>query len=79
MIKWTHRTWYRLTRGLGALVILLPVIFVLLKVSGLVDWEWIWVFAPLWVTFVAIPLMFAVVMCSTLIGVVLQYTLESQM
>lgn len=35
--------------SLGAF--LLTGLFVWLKVEGKIDWEWIWVFAPLWIGF----------------------------
>ena len=30
-------------------MILLQVGFILLKVAGVIDWSWWWVFSPLWV------------------------------
>jgi hypothetical protein len=30
-------------------VILLTVLFIALKVSGNIDWSWVWVLAPLWI------------------------------
>jgi hypothetical protein len=36
------------TGGSGIFTILL-IVFVVLKLSGLVDWPWIWVLAPFWI------------------------------
>lgn len=36
------------TSGSGILTILL-VVFVVLKCTGLIDWSWWWVLAPLWI------------------------------
>ena len=35
--------------GLG-LAGVLTVIFFVLKVIGVIDWSWIWVFSPLWIS-----------------------------
>ena len=29
---------------------LLTVIFIILKVSGKIDWPWVWVLSPLWIS-----------------------------
>ena len=34
----------------------LTAVFILLKVTGVVDWTWWWVFSPLWIPVVAILL-----------------------
>jgi hypothetical protein len=34
----------------------LTMLFILLKVTGIVNWTWWWVFAPLWIPVVAILL-----------------------
>ena len=34
--------------GLGFFSVL-QIIFIVLKVTGLIDWSWWWVFAPLWI------------------------------
>ena len=36
--------------GMG-LPTVLTVIFVVLKLVGVVDWSWWWVFSPLWISF----------------------------
>ena len=48
--------------GLGAF--LLTGLFVWLKVEGKIDWDWIWVFAPLWIglaLFIGITLLVLVI------------------
>jgi hypothetical protein len=37
--------------GRGILTILL-IVFIVLKLAGLVSWPWVWVLAPLWIPFV---------------------------
>jgi len=34
--------------GFG-LDIILTIVFVILKLVGVIDWKWIWVLAPLWI------------------------------
>lgn len=36
------------TSGSGILTILL-IVFIVLKCTGLIDWSWWWVLAPLWI------------------------------
>lgn len=42
--------------------LLLTVIFAILKVLGIINWSWLWVFAPLWVTIVAAFAIFIIVL-----------------
>lgn len=37
-----------ITLGTGGLCLPLTVIFVALKLSGQVDWSWLWVLSPMW-------------------------------
>ena len=32
---------------------LLTLLFITLKLTGIIAWPWVWVLAPLWITFVA--------------------------
>lgn len=43
------------TKGGGFLTSLLFVAFLVMKLTGVIDWKWIWVFSPLW-----IPLAFVI-------------------
>ena len=54
------------TSGIGFFQ-LLTVLFIALKLTGNIDWSWLWVLSPLW-----IPI-FIVIMCA-LIGVLLAIT-----
>ena len=31
---------------------MLTIVFIILKLCGVIDWSWIWVLAPLWIGFV---------------------------
>lgn len=31
------------------IALMLSVMFMVMKMCGVIDWDWIWVFAPLWV------------------------------
>jgi membrane protein YdbS with pleckstrin-like domain len=52
-----------------SLGLLLTIIFVILKLTHVVDWNWWWIFAPLWlpVVFVAI-IFFMIVFLAMLTG-----------
>jgi hypothetical protein len=46
-------------QGLG-LGTVLTIIFVVLKLVGVIDWAWVWVLAPFWIS-VAISLVFTLI------------------
>jgi hypothetical protein len=43
---------------------LLLILFIALKVCGVINWSWLWVLSPLWISF------FAIVVLEALIGVI---------
>nr|WP_325295617.1 hypothetical protein [uncultured Oscillibacter sp.] len=45
-------------------IVVLTLIFVVLKATGLISWSWLWVLSPIWLTF----LFFAVIFSSILVG-----------
>ena len=45
--------------GLGVLDIL-ALIFIVLKLSGLITWSWMWVLSPIWIQLVIVLLIFLV-------------------
>ncbi|MEY8315877.1 hypothetical protein AALB19_01020 [Oscillospiraceae bacterium 50-58] len=49
--------------GVDPLVVL-TLIFVVLKATGLISWSWLWVLSPIWLTF----LFFAVIFSGILVG-----------
>lgn len=49
--------------GMGTLSVL-TLIFIVLKLTGLIDWSWVWVLSPVWIP----GLFFAVVFAIILIG-----------
>lgn len=48
----------------GALLIL----FIALKLTGVIAWSWVWVLAPLWIPFALIAVIFAIAGVLSLIG-----------
>lgn len=46
--------------GIG-FVGILTIVFVILKALGLIHWSWIWVFSPIWISFIVTVLIFIVV------------------
>lgn len=49
--------------GLG-LLSTLTLIFLVLKLSGLVSWSWVWVLSPIWIS----ALLFAAVFCIIMVA-----------
>ena len=39
---------------------LLQVAFIVLKLCGVIDWSWLWVLAPTWISAVLVMLIFAI-------------------
>lgn len=46
--------------GRVPLTTILFVVFLVLKLCGVIDWPWIWVFAPLWIPFALVLVLFIV-------------------
>lgn len=40
---------------------LLTIAFIVLKLVGVIDWPWIWVLSPLWISFALIVLIVVIV------------------
>ena len=46
----------------GSLPVILGVVFVILKLTGVIGWPWIWVLAPFWLAFAFTLVAFVVVL-----------------
>ena len=55
------------TRGGVGFCSLLGLLFIALKLTGFIDWPWLWVLAPLWIPLALVALVFAVVFVWTLL------------
>lgn len=44
--------------GLG-IVSILTIVFIVLKLSGVIKWQWIWVLSPIWISTLAAVVLFA--------------------
>ena len=53
-----------LTIWVATLVVTLTAIFVVLKSMGIISWSWVWVFSPLWGTYVILLILIST--CLTL-------------
>ena len=42
-------------------IVALTLIFVVLKVMGLISWSWVWVLSPIWLTFLFFAAIFSVI------------------
>ena len=47
--------------GLG-IVSVLTIIFIVLKLLGVVQWSWIWVLSPIWISAVLVVAVFSVIL-----------------
>lgn len=39
----------KLTIKMDHIEVMLFIIFLILKLDGIIDWKWIWIFSPLWI------------------------------
>ena len=47
---------------------LLTVLFIGLKLTGYIDWSWIWVLSPIWIGFVIFVMIFVIALIAALIS-----------
>ena len=47
--------------GLG-IVSVLTIIFIVLKLLGVITWRWIWVLSPIWISAVIVVVVFSVIL-----------------
>lgn len=47
--------------GLGLLDVL-AVIFIVLKLLGVITWSWVWVLSPIWIQLVIVAIIFIVIL-----------------
>lgn len=58
-----------------SLPVTLFVVFLVLKLTHLINWSWIWVFAPLWIGFIVFILMISLM---AIIGLIKIHRLEKE-
>lgn len=46
----TDKKGRRSSSGGSGTVILLTIIFLILKLTNVIDWKWLWVFSPIWIS-----------------------------
>lgn len=46
--------------GFG-IVSILTIVFIVLKVTNVINWSWIWVFSPIWIELIIMALMFVII------------------
>lgn len=47
--------------GMG-IVSVLTIAFIILKLSGLIEWSWIWALSPLWISVLIVAIAFAIIL-----------------
>ena len=48
--------------GLGFMDVL-QIVFIILKLCGVIQWSWFWVLAPLWISVIIVVLIIVIIMC----------------
>lgn len=41
---------------------ILTIVFIILKLLGKIDWSWIWVLSPLWISLIVTAILFTIVL-----------------
>lgn len=62
--------------GLGSV---LGVVFIVLKLVGVIDWPWIWVLAPFWIGFILALAIFIITFIGiiiTFIGIIITFSIK---
>ena len=47
--------------GMG-IISALTLIFIVLKLTGLIDWSWVWVLSPVWISGLFFVIVFAIIL-----------------
>lgn len=50
--------------GIGGV---LAVVFIVLKLVGVIDWSWVWVLAPIWIS---AGLVLLLILCAVIVGII---------
>ena len=58
MKEWLFKNWDRL---LLTVLIVLQALLLILKINNIIDWNWGWVFSPIWGTLFTLILLIAVI------------------
>ena len=55
---------------------LLTILFIGLKLTGHIDWSWVWVLSPLWISFAVLVVIFALAISVILVAGAIQWIVE---
>lgn len=64
------------SKGTGFLG-LLTITFIVLKLTGYIEWSWLWVLAPLWLPLVVLAVVFAGILVVAIVIRVVRYFIET--
>ena len=57
--------------GSVSLTSILGVVFIVLKLTGVISWSWVWVLAPFWIPLALVVLILAIIIVVTIIRFIL--------
>ncbi len=60
----------KITFNFGGIGTVLAIIFMVLKLTGNIDWDWIWIFAPIWIPLAVALSIILVVLIILIIGAI---------
>ena len=55
------------SKGGVGIATILTIVFVVLKLVGVISWSWVWVLSPLWISLAAIIIIFLIFMIAMII------------
>lgn len=53
--------------GIGSIGTILGIVFIVLKLTGVISWSWVWVLAPFWIPLALVALIVAIIIVVTII------------
>ena len=75
----TDKKGRKTSSGGSGTVVLLTIIFLILKLTNVIDWRWLWVFSPIWISAsvaVGLGLLFFIVIGLILLAAIIGLTKE---
>lgn len=60
----------KVTVNFGGIGTILAIVFMILRLTGNIDWPWIWIFAPIWIPLALVLLIYIVMGIALLIEII---------
>lgn len=58
--------------GIGGIGTILGIVFIVLKLTGVISWSWLWVLAPFWIPLALVAFIVVIVIIVTIIAAIIR-------